>query len=137
MCNKVYELLFFDVDLPKSAENTSSYCHSANSGGRMHSSFPYCNSSHCDSDLLCIKKKSKRKILDLQECTYDSVSPPPSVYTTSLSKSTKFADCESDDTKQKTSDFKVELTENVAYGSFKPLSTADATPNSASTTADL
>ena len=79
------------------------------------------------------KKKSKRKI---QEHVYDSVSSPPSVFT-SLSKSTKLADCESDDAKQKFSDPKVELTDNIAYGSFKPLSTSETTPNAESTTADL
>ena len=136
MCNKVYELSFFDVDLPKSAENTNIVtvlivvvvC-----------ILVFLTVIAAIVIVICfvLKKKSKRKILDLQERAYESVSPPPSVYTTSLSKSTKFIDCESDDTKQKTFDSKVELTDNVAYGSFKPLSTADATPNSVSTTADL
>ena len=115
-----------------------------------------------------IFKKNKRKILDLQEHVSDSVSLPPSTRT-SLSKSTKLVGCESDDAKQKTSDPnceltltdnvaygsykpkfeltdnvaygsyepKFELTSNVAYGSYKPLSTTETTVNMKSTTADL
>ena len=68
-----------------------------------------------------IFKKNKRKILDLQEHVFDSVSLPQSTRT-SLSKSTKLVSCESDDAKQKTSDPNCELTmtDNVAYGSYKP-----------------
>ena len=112
MCNKVYELLFFDVDLPKSAENTSTVTVLV---VVLICILVFLTVIAAIVIVICFvfKKKSKRKILDLQEHVYDSVSPPPSVYTTSLSKSTKFVNCESDDSKQKTSDPKVELTENV------------------------
>ena len=72
------------------------------------------------------KKKSKRKILDLQEHVYDSVSVPAPSKHTLVSKSTKLA--EFDDVKN-SSDSKFELSDNVAYGSSKPLSAAETTPN--------
>ena len=82
------------------------------------------------------KKKSKRKMLDLQEHVYDSVSMPALSTHTFVSKSTNLADY--DDVK-KSSDSKFELSDNIAYGSYKPLSAAETTPNTdlESTAADL
>ena len=63
----------------------------------------------------------------MQEHMYDSVSVPAPSTHTSVSKSKKLADF--DDVKKLSSDSKFELVDNVAYGSSKPLSAAETTPN--------
>jgi ABC-type multidrug transport system fused ATPase/permease subunit len=73
--------------------------------------------------------KYKQKVLDLQEHVYDSVSVPADASTQALvSKSTKLTD--DDEAKEPSiSQKKFELTDNVAYGSHKPLSAAETAPN--------
>ena len=71
-----------------------------------------------------VRKKNKRKMLDLQEHVYDSVSVPAQSAHFLDSKTTKIVD---DDEVKKSGSQKFELTDNVAYDSCKPLP-ADA-PN--------
>ena len=75
-----------------------------------------------------ILKKNKRKALDLQEHIYDSVSVPAPSTQAIVSKSVKLTD--DDEVKETSAPQKFELTDNVAYGFYKPLSAAETTtPN--------
>ena len=74
-----------------------------------------------------ILKKNKRKALDLQEHVYDSVSVPAQSAQASVSKSVKLTD--DDEVKEPSVPQKFELSDTVAYGSYKPLSAAETTPN--------
>jgi hypothetical protein len=71
--------------------------------------------------------KYKQKVLDLQEHVYDSVSVPAPSTRALVSKSTKLTDDE--DIKEPSVSQKFELTDNLAYGSYKPLSAAGTAPN--------
>ena len=72
-----------------------------------------------------ILKKNKRKALDLQEHVYDSVSIPAPSTQTLVSKSVKLT--VDDEVKEPSVPQKFELTDNVAYGSYKPLPAAETT----------
>ena len=74
-----------------------------------------------------ILKKNKRKAVDLQEHVYDSVSVPAPSTQAIVSKSVKLTD--DDEVKEPSVPQKFELSDNVAYGSYKPLSAAETTPN--------
>ena len=84
---------------------------------------------------LIFKKKCKRK-RKLPEHVYDSVTPPPISTHHSLSEATNLDYDEVKITSDSTTT-QFELTDNVAYNSFKPPSTAETNPNTGSTVADL
>ena len=67
------------------------------------------------------------KTLDLQEHVYDSVSVPAPSTQALISKSVKLTD--DNEVKEPSVPQKFELSDNVAYGSYKPLSAAETTPN--------
>jgi hypothetical protein len=79
--------------------------------------------------VLCfLFKRNKRKVLDLQEHVYDSVSVPAPSTRALDSKSTKLT--HDDEVEEPSISQKFELTDNEAYASYKPLSPgAEATPN--------
>ena len=66
-----------------------------------------------------ILKKNKRKALDLQEHIYDSVSVPAPSTPAIVSKLVKLTDND-DEAKEPSVPQKFELTDNVAYGFYKP-----------------
>ena len=84
---------------------------------------------------LIFKKKGKRK-RKLPEHVYDSVSPPPNTHP-SLSEATSLDYDEVKTTSDSTAT-QFELTDNVAYNSFKPPpAAAETNPSTGSTVADL
>lgn len=84
---------------------------------------------------LIFKKKGKRK-RKLPEHVYDSVTPPPISTHSSLSGATNLDYDEVKTTSDSTAT-QFELTDNVAYNSFKPPAAAENSPNTGSTVANL
>ena len=127
-----FNWLFICVDLPKSAENNSIITVLA---VVLVSTLALFTLITAVTIVTCFvfKKKRKRKILNLQEHVYESVSLPP---TTLVTFSEPASGCDLHDEAKTTSGStatKFEMIDNEAYSSSKPPAVAENDPNTEST----